>query len=129
MFDSLWYDTLSKPFLNPPAWIFSPVWIVLYSTMLTALVLYSLKYSSKSKLRGYVYFITQLLLNLSWSPAFFIMHNLGLALGIILLMDLFVLLTIIRFHTVSKLSGIILVPYFLWILFATYLNIAFLILN
>ena len=129
MFDSLWYDTLNKPFLNPPAWIFSPVWIILYATLLVALILYTIRFSRRSKVKGYVYFVVQILLNLAWSPAFFVAHNIGMALVIILLLDLFVIMTIIQFFKVSKIAGIIMIPYLIWILFATYLNISFFILN
>lgn len=129
MFNSLWYDSLNKPFLNPPAWIFSPVWIILYTTLLIALILYTIKPVKTNRILGYVFFIIQLGLNLMWSPAFFQLHNIKLALIIVLFMDLFALLTIIKFYSVSKLSGLIMIPYFLWIMFATYLNFNFLLLN
>ena len=129
MYNSVWYNSLTKPFLTPPAYIFAPVWIALYTTLLVALILYSIKFSRVGKLKGYIYFIIQLLLNLAWSPAFFVLQNIGLALIIVILLDIFVILTIIRFFKVCKLSGIILIPYLLWILFATYLNLSFYILN
>ena len=129
MYNSVWYNSLTKPFLTPPAFVFPPVWIFLYTTLLIALILYSVKFSRAGKLRGYIYFIIQLLLNLAWSPAFFIMKNIGLALFIIILLDIYVLLTIFRFYKVSKTAGIILIPYFIWILFATYLNAGFFVLK
>ena len=129
MHNLTWYNSLTKPFLNPPAWIFPPVWIILYTTIFIALIIYTIKFSEQDKLKGYVFFSIQLLLNLLWSPAFFIMHNIGLALIIVFLMDLFTILTIIKFHQISKTAGLILIPYLLWILFATYLNISYLILN
>ena len=128
MFDTLWFDTLIKPPFNPPAWIFTPVWIILYGMIFVSLLLYTIK-PARNKMRGYIYFIIQMVLNLAWSPVFFLLHNITLALIIIILMDLFVILTIKRFYTVSKFAGMMLIPYFLWILFATYLNTAFLILN
>ena len=129
MFNSVWYDTLNKPLLNPPAWIFSPVWIILYTTLLISLILYTTKTTYKNKLYGYILFVSQLVLNLAWSPIFFGMKNIGLALGVVILMDILTLLNIIYFCRVSKTSGLILIPYFLWILFATYLNAAFWVLN
>lgn len=129
MFDSNWYDTLTKPLLNPPAWVFTPVWIILYITIFVALILYTIKFSSCSKFSGYIYFVVQMLLNLAWSPAFFYAHNIGLALVIIILLDIMVILMIAKFFSVSKLSGLILIPYLIWILFATYLNISFFIHN
>ena len=129
MYNSIWYDSLTKPLLTPPEYIFPPVWIFLYATLLIALILYSIKITRTRKLDGYICFIIQLLLNLAWSPAFFIMRNIGLALFVVILMDIFVFLTIIKFFKVSKMSGLVLIPYFLWIVFATYLNAAFYILN
>ena len=128
MFKSAWYDNLQRPYLSPPDWIFLPVWSVLYFTMLIAILLYIFK-PAENKEIGYVYFILQLIFNLLWTPAFFYMQNIILALVIIIFLDVFVFLTIKKFYSVSKLSGLILVPYFIWILFATYLNIGYLILN
>ncbi len=129
MFNTIWYDNLIKPALNPPSWIFSPVWIILYGTILAALILYAIKISNRNKIEGYIYFIVQMILNLAWSPIFFYFHNIGLALIVIILLDIAILINIIKFYKVSKLSGLILIPYFLWVLFATYLNISFFILN
>ncbi len=128
MYDSTWYNNLIQPPFAPPNWLFAPVWGVLYSMIAVALIIYINKqeYGKKS---GYVFFTIQLILNLLWSPVFFGMQNMGLALIIVILMDIFVLLTIIKFYSVLKLTGILLIPYFVWILFATYLNAGYLFLN
>ena len=128
MFTSSWYYNLLKPPLAPPDWIFPPVWSILYFSMLVALLLYLFKLAQNKK-SGYIYFIAQLILNLLWTPAFFYLQNIVLALIVIILLDIFVILTIKSFYKVSKISGLILMPYLLWILFATYLNIGYLILN
>ena len=57
------------------------------------------------------------------------MQNIGLALAVVIVLDIFVFLTIKKFYSVSKLSGLILIPYFIWVLFATYLNMGYFILN
>ena len=128
MFKSVWYYNLTKPPLAPPDWIFPPVWSILYFSMLVALLLYLFKPSQNKKL-GYIYFIAQLILNFLWTPTFFYLQNIVLALIVIILLDIFVILTIKSFYKVSKISGLILMPYLLWILFATYLNIGYLVLN
>ena len=125
MFKSVWYYNLTKPPLAPPDWIFPPVWSILYFSMLVALLLYLFK-PSQNKKSGYIYFAVQLILNLLWTPAFFYLQNIILALIVIILLDIFVILTIKSFYKVSKISGLILMPYLLWILFATYLNIGYL---
>ena len=128
MFNSIWYHSLIKPVLSPPDIIFAPVWSVLYFTIFCSLVLYISK-PSKNKFFGYLYFITQLLLNAFWVYVFFGMQNIAYALYIIILLDVFVLLTIKDFYNVTKQAGLVLIPYFIWILFATYLNTGYLILN
>ena len=129
MIDFMWYNELNKPALSPPSWLFSPVWLILYVTIIAALVVYMAKSAMQSKTSGYTWYIIQIILNLLWMPAFFILKNIGLALGIIILMDIAVFLTIKNFYYISKFAARLLIPYFIWILFATYLNAAYFILN
>jgi tryptophan-rich sensory protein len=74
-------------------------------------------------------FVIQLLLNLAWSPMFFGEHQIGLALAILVALDLAVLLTLVLFWNVRHTAGLLLLPYLAWILFATLLNWQFLQLN
>lgn len=129
MYNSIWFNSLTKPVFNPPAKIFSPVWTILYILIFISLALFIFAKSDFSKRKGYVLFAIQMLLNLLWSPVFFLMQNIGLALFIIILLDIFVLLTAKNFYKISKQAGILLFPYLLWISFATYLNIAYFVLN
>ncbi len=129
MYDSTWYNSLIRPMFSPPNWIFMPVWTILYATIFIALIAYILAKTPQNKTKGYIYFGTQLLLNLIWSPVFFQLKNIKIALVIIVFIDLFVYLTIKKFYSVSKFSGLILIPYFLWVLFATYLHTGYFILN
>ena len=124
-----WYQTLIQPPLAPPAWLFPPVWTLLYISMVVSLFLYARKATIQNKTWGYVLFFTQLLVNFAWTPAFFGIKNMALALVIVILLDILVLFTIIEFSKTSKTAGQILIPYFIWILFATYLNLGLLILN
>lgn len=129
MLDLSWYITLIKPAFTPPAWVFAPAWIFLYITIFVALAAFALTKSSRFKGFGYTYFIMQLIFNILWTPAFFILHNLQLSVTIIVILDILVMLNIIEFYKVSKFSALILIPYFLWIIFATYLNIGIMVLN
>lgn len=129
MIDLNWYSTLFKPALTPPALVFAPAWIFLYITILASLVLYIVKKSRKTKAIGYTYFAMQMIFNILWTPAFFVLHDLTLATIIVVVMDILILLNIIEFYKVSKFAGIILIPYFLWSIFATYLTIGILLLN
>lgn len=129
MFNSAWYYSLNQPVLTPPAWVFAPVWTILYISMLIALFLYTRKCVWQNKNWGYVLFFAQLFMNLIWSPIFFGLKNIGLALAVIITLDTLVLFTITEFFRISKSAGRTLIPYFVWILFATYLNWGIYILN
>ena len=128
MFKSSWYYSLVKPPLSPSNWVFPPMWAFLYLTMFIALFLYILKPDSNKK-SGYIFFAIQLVLNLLWMPAFFLLKNIFAALIIVFLLDIFVFLNLKFFYKVSKPSGLILIPYFIWVIYATYLNLGYFVLN
>lgn len=128
MFNSIWYENLIRPPFSPPNQIFMPVWTFLYITILIAFILYLFK-KAQNKKCGYTYFFIQIILNFAWSPVFFYFKQIFWAFIIIIFLDIFVFLTIKKFYSIQKISGLILTPYFLWIIFATYLNIGYLVLN
>lgn len=129
MFNSIWYQTLNRPFLSPPAWVFPPMWTFLYITIFVSLVFYAKDFNVRDKKWGYTLFLLQMLANFAWTPVFFGLKNIALSLAIIILLDVLVLFNIIEFYKNSKISGLLLIPYFIWILFATYLNFGYLVLN
>ena len=129
MYNSDWYNSLIKPFLAPPNSIFAPVWGILYVIIAISFFIFIFKKTDYDKRKGYIIFFAQIILNLLWSPAFFIMQNMVLALIIVIVMDILVFFNIKEFYRVSKISGLMLIPYFLWIIFATYLNIGYIYLN
>ena len=128
MYSSVWYNNLIKPHFAPPNEIFTPVWIVLYILIFVALIFYFLP-KKQNKESGYLFFGVQLFLNLVWSPVFFLAKSIAGAFLVIILLDIFVILTILKFYSVKKIAGILLIPYLIWILFATYLNGGYLFLN
>jgi tryptophan-rich sensory protein len=125
-----WYDTLQKPFFSPPNWLFGPVWIVLYILMGIALYLVWREIDSNKEAKtGIILFIAQLVFNFLWSYLFFGLHSILLStLAIVILLAL-ILLTTFKFYKVSKNAAYIMVPYILWVSFATILNISYLLLN
>ena len=129
MYNSFWYNSLTKPLLQPPAWVFPPVWIFLYAIILLSLIVYSVKITKVSKLSGYIVFIVHMIFNLMWSVVFFKFQRIDIALAVVVIMDLTAIYMMAKFFSVSKTAGCMLVPYLLWIFFATYLNTMFLILN
>lgn len=131
-----WYVTLAKPILNPPSWVFGPVWTILYALMGISLYLVlqqghekeNVKTVISSKVAVKIFFV-QLLLNAIWSIIFFGLKNTGLALFDILAMWLAIVTTIFTFYKISKPASYLLLPYLAWVSFATYLNYSIWILN
>jgi translocator protein len=123
-----WYVNINKPSFNPPNWIFGPVWTTLYIMMGIAFFLIW-KSQSPLKHKAMLIFSVQLILNFFWSILFFNFHLLGFALIEILCMWLFILLSIISFYPVSKVAAYLLIPYLLWVSFASVLNFAIWQLN
>ncbi len=117
-----WYPVLVKPALNPPAWIFGPVWTTLFLLMGYALYLVWKDDSGKSKRLAYSAFGIQMVLNALWSIIFFGLHSPGGALVEMVFLWLAILTTIIAFAKISKPAAWLLVPYILWVSFAGYLN-------
>ena len=117
-----WYQNLVKPALNPPNWIFGPVWGVLYIFMIIALWRVLSAPKSKLKMIGIIVFLEQMALNAAWSAAFFAMHNPLFGLGIIIAMWLSIALCIALFLRIDKIAAYLMMPYLAWVSFATYLN-------
>jgi len=125
-----WYASLKKPFFTPPSWIFAPVWITLYTLMGISLYVVWRKGLDRHDVRRAVsLFGGQLALNVLWSVVFFGMQSPLYGFIIIVLLWVVLLATVITFYRVSKLAGVLLVPYFLWGSLASALNLAILILN
>jgi len=129
MIDLNWYQTLNHPPLTPPSWIFLPTWVTLYTMILISLIIFAVKKTENPKLLGYILFFVQLVLNHTWTQIFFGMHNVFWALVIIITLDISVFCNIRENFFISKKSAYFLIPYFVWILFATYLNAGILVLN
>lgn len=123
-----WYPGIRKPPLNPPNWVFAPVWSVLYILMAIAgWRLWNISSAHRFQLR--MLFVCQLVFNALWSPIFFGLRNpLAGLVDIVLLWVVLLMLTCMSWRE-DKVSGFLLVPYFLWVSFATYLNAALWWLN
>ena len=125
-----WYAGIIKPTFSPPSWIFAPVWIILFALMGIAAYLVYEKGTGKKLVKVALgIFTIQLLLNMKWSLLFFGMHNPGLAFVEIIFLWLVILLTIISFFKISKSAAYLLIPYILWVSFASFLNFSIWQLN
>ena len=123
-----WYAGIEKPAWNPPNWIFSPVWTTLYILMGVAagIIWHS---NSEEKNKALLLFILQFLFNLAWSFIFFSQHRIGLAFAEIIVMFVLIVLTSISFYRIKPVAAYLMIPYIIWVLFATCLNGAIWILN
>ncbi len=120
-----WFDTINKPSWNPPSYLFGPVWAVLYLLMgISFTLIWKSSAPIATKRIAETVFFIQLCLNFCWSILFFKLHSPALALIDILLMVVAILITIFRFASISKAAAWLLVPYILWVCFATMLNFA-----
>lgn len=115
-----WYESLNRSPLTPPGWVFRIVWPVLYTLMGVALVLVALRNPP-----GYIYgiFALQLGMGWVWLYTFFTAHELGLSAWVIVATTLMVVLMVWLFFQESKLAGGLLIPYGVWMCFATYLGL------
>jgi tryptophan-rich sensory protein len=119
-----WYVTeVVKSKLNPPSWLFAPVWTILF--LLMGISLY-LIWQKKGDL---FWFWTQLILNTIWSFLFFGFRSPTWAFYEIIILWITILVTIIKFNKVDKLASKLLYPYLAWVSFATFLNYSIMVLN
>ena len=125
-----WYVTLNKPFFAPPNWIFGPVWTLLYFLMGVAFYLIWKQGAQKKNVKAAsLFFLAQLALNFLWTPIFFGLRAPLPGLMVILAMWVMILLTMKKFYPLSRLAFYLLVPYLLWVSFATLLNASIVLLN
>lgn len=120
----MWYDNLKKSSLNPPDIVFNIVWPILYILMLTSIIIFYKSYSGNFWVSlGFIFFATQLILNLLWPIIFFKFHKVLLSFFIILAIIFFVILTMNEFMKVNCTAALLLLPYVIWLILASYLNL------
>ncbi len=124
-----WYPTLQKPALNPPDWVFGPVWTLLYAMMAVAAWRVWRRPASRMRRIALYFFFIQLALNLLWSYLFFGQQALFWATIEIVVLLAAIIATTGLFLTQERLAGWLLVPYILWVAFASYLTYAIWVLN
>ena len=118
-----WDAALAKTALNPPAWVFGPVWTILYFLMGVAAFLVWEKGLNKKDVKiALIIFDVQLALNIFWSIIFFGLRSSGWAFVEIIFLWLAILATIILFARISRPAAWLLLPYIVWVSFAGYLN-------
>ncbi len=125
-----WYAALQKPSFTPPNWLFAPAWITLYLLMgIAAFLIWRAGLENKPVKTALYFFLIQLVLNSLWSVVFFGMQSPLYGVIVIIVLWLAILLTILKFARISAVAAWLLVPYILWVSFASALNISIWLLN
>ena len=122
-----WYSELVKSNYNPPDWIFAPVWTTLY-LMMTLAIWFFWHSKNRNLNTVYLYFI-HILFNTTWSIVFFGLHQILLALIVLIGLILMIIILMLRFKRVNIVSYYLMIPYLLWCCFALFLNFNLLVLN
>ena len=117
-----WYPTIHKPSWTPPAWVFAPVWTLLFVLMAVSAWLVWDRAGVRAARRGLALFLAQLALNAGWSGLFFAMRRPDLAFAEIIILWLAIAATLVSFGRVSGAAAALLAPYLLWVTYATALN-------
>ena len=126
-FKEPWYSQLVKSNFNPPEWVFAPVWTTLY-LMLTMAIWFFWHCKNLNLSTVYLYFI-HILFNTTWSIVFFGLHQMLLALFVLIGLIFMIIILMLRFKRVNIVSYYLMIPYLLWCCFALFLNFNLLILN
>ena len=125
-----WYQGLEKPPFNPPGWVFGPVWTVLYALMGLAAFRVWREGTERPDVRTALgLFVAQLVLNGVWTPVFFGAESIVGGAVVIVALLVLLALTVRAFFRISRAAGWLLVPYLLWVAFATALNLSIWVLN
>ena len=122
-----WYSSLIKSGLNPPDWVFAPVWTTLYLFMTIAV--WSAWHKNYKDLNLIYIYLMHLFFNTTWSIVFFIYHSISVALINLIVIVIFIIYLIIKYKDISNLSFYLMIPYLLWSCYALILNFSLLILN
>lgn len=124
------YNSLKKPIFSPPPFIFPIVWTILYILMgIAAYRIYMNNKSGKDDRGAYFYYLIQLLVNFLWSIIFFNLRLYGISFILIIVLLILMIITTIKFFKVDKIAGALMIPYILWVSFASVLTFFIWMLN
>lgn len=125
-----WYATLQKPPFTPPNWLFLPAWVTLYVLMgISAFLIWRKGLDDRRIRTALIIFLIQLVLNALWSIVFFGLESPLYGVIVIIALWVAILFTLLRFFKISKVAGILLIPYIIWVSFAAALNTSIFVLN
>ena len=123
MYSSEFYENLKKSQFTPSQKVFKIVWPVLYFLMLLSFIMVIFSPASLNKIWALFLFVVQLILNFNWSFIFFAQRKMKKAFYVCFSLLFIVVLMTIAFWEQSKMAGILQIPYCIWLILATYLNL------
>lgn len=124
-----WFAALAKPDAMPPGAVFGIAWTILYILLGVALAIVLHARGARGRGVALLLFGAQLLLNYSWSPIFFAMHQVRTALVLIVAIIVLSFVTAWLFSKIRKAAGLLMLPYLAWLCFAAFLNYQIIRLN
>lgn len=122
------FETVNKPALSPPGWLFPVVWTILYTLMGIASYIV-LESGSPLKRSALTFYALQLIFNFFWSIIFFNLEAYLFAFVWLLILWALILVTMLKFYKISERTGDLMLPYLLWVTFAAYLNFGIYLMN
>ena len=128
-YGNAWFDALQKPAIMPPGWMFGAAWTILYILLGLALAMILNARGARGRPLALALFFAQLLLNYSWSPIFFALHEIRLALFVIAAMLGLSIAATVRFAKIRRAAALLMLPYLAWLCFAGFLNFRIIELN
>ncbi len=123
------YSGLLKPPFSPPGALFGIVWPILYALLGISLYrIYSTKNTAARK-TALIIFAIQLIVNVFWPLVFFMLMSYFAAALVLIILDILVVIMVFRFNDIDRPAALMQIPYLIWVLYATYLNIGIVFLN
>lgn len=124
------FETVNKPPLSPPGWLFPIAWTILYTLMgIATYLMLTAEAEKQEKVRALSVYIYQLIVNFLWPTFFFNLQWYLFSFLWLVLLWVLVLITLLRYYNISKPAGYLLIPYLVWLTFAGYLNFGIWLLN
>ena len=125
--NNTWYQTLNKPDYTPQAKIFSVIWSILYTLIFVSFMIVFFNETKVNKTFSYITFFSQIFFNFFWVYCFFKLEKVKLSFIVSIILAICVLMNIIAFYKISHLASFLIIPYFIWCVFAMFLNYKILI--
>ncbi len=125
------YQSITKPPLAPPGFLFPVVWAVLYALMGigSVMIYYSRATDLQARGEAFLVYALQLMMNFLWSQVFFNRQAFLLSLAVLVILWVFILLMIIKFNAINRRAALLQIPCLVWVTFAGYLNLMIYLLN